>query len=121
MAQLAFLATMLSPRIAAAAAQRALEVGALTGVCVHAQPRSTKCCDMQLQSIEACGFQVLSEADGVSHDSGIGESLPDQPWSASVMQDAAAAAMCAAALKAKLMADAEERDIQRTVAEVRVV
>ncbi len=63
---------------------------------------------------------MLSEADGVSNGGAKEESLTEQPWSASDMEDAAAAALCAAAVKAKSMADAEERDIQRTVAEVRV-
>ncbi len=120
MAQLAFLATMLSPALAAAAAQRALEVSTSTGLCFQTHPH--KCCRMQGEDIEACGArsQVLSETDGVSSDSADGKSVPEQPWSASNMEDAAATALCAAAVKAKSMADAEERDIQRTVAEVRV-
>ncbi len=42
MAQLAFLATMLSPRIAAAAAQRALEVGTSPAFLIRARPHRTK-------------------------------------------------------------------------------
>ena len=63
---------------------------------------------------------MLSEADGVSSSGVASDVAPEQPWSGSAMQDAAAAALCAAAVKAKAMADAEERDIQRTVAEVRL-
>ena len=64
------------------------------------------------------GAQVLSNADGDGHDGADGEPPPEQLWPASQLQEAAAAALSAGACKAKSMADAEERDIQRTVAEV---
>ena len=62
---------------------------------------------------------MLSNADDDGHVDADGDSEPAKPWSAFEVQDAAAAAMAAAACMAKSMADAEERDIQRTVAEVK--
>jgi len=75
MAQVAFLSSMVGPRVAAAAAQRALE--------------------------------VLAEEDSAGLD---GAALPDTR-----VRAASAAGLAAAAVKARLMADAEEREMQRLI------
>lgn len=73
MAQLTFLTSMVGPKVAAAAAQRALE--------------------------------VLSEEDATA-----GAPLPER-----AVRAAAAAGLASAAVKARLLADAEEREMQRVV------
>jgi SWI/SNF related-matrix-associated actin-dependent regulator of chromatin subfamily C len=75
MAQVAFLSSMVGPRVAAAAAQRALE--------------------------------VLAEEDNAGLD---GAALPQKRVKA-----ASAAGLAAASVKARLMADAEEREMQRLI------
>jgi SWI/SNF related-matrix-associated actin-dependent regulator of chromatin subfamily C len=77
MAQVAFLSTMVGPRVAAAAAQRALE--------------------------------VLAEEDNAGLN-GAAAALPDAR-----VRAASAAGLAAAAVKARLMADAEEREMQRLI------
>ena len=77
MAQVAFLSTMVGPRVAAAAAQRALE--------------------------------VLAEEDNAGLN-GNSVALPDTR-----VRAASAAGLAAAAVKARLMADAEEREMQRLI------
>jgi SWI/SNF related-matrix-associated actin-dependent regulator of chromatin subfamily C len=75
MAQVSFLSTMVGPRVAAAAAQRALE--------------------------------VLAEEDNAGVNNA---ALPDTR-----VRAASAAGLAAAAVKARLMADAEEREMQRLI------
>lgn len=86
MAQVAFLALMVGPRVAAAAAQRALEV---------------------LSEEEP---SAAAEASELQRD---GAMLVGAAPSATRVRAAAAAALSAAVVKAKLLADNEEREIQR--------
>ena len=87
MAQAAFLTTMVGPRVAAAAAQRALEVLA----------------EEDQAGVEGSG------GGGTSSDPPL-QALPETR-----VRAAAAAGLAAAAVKARLMADAEEREMQRLV------
>ena len=86
MAQIAFLTTMVGPRVAAAAAQRALEV-------------------LAEEDANGGGTGGTGTSDG-----GGANGLPE-----SRVRAAAAAGLAAAAVKSRLMADAEEREMQRLV------
>lgn len=83
MAQVAFLTTMVGPRVAAAAAKRALEV---------------------LAEEDRAGIEGVDASDPSQ------QALPEAR-----VRAAAAAGLAAAAVKARLMADAEEREMQRLV------
>eukprot|EP00850_Spirogloea_muscicola_P000936 SM000003S11181 [mRNA] locus=s3:1465428:1471766:- [translate_table: standard] len=135
MAQVAFLAAMVGPRVAAAAAQAALE--ALTEeypeneVRIHegqsapgagAAAQAEKGPDVvgapttaSETAEQQAGAPTTASAskDGLST---AGET--DGPTSALRLRVAAATGLAAAAVKAKLLADAEEGEIQRLVAEV---
>lgn len=97
LSQVAFLAAMVGPKVAAAAAQRALEVLAEEDPAVAA---------------EAAALQQATEDGQASDDHSV---APGAPVSGSRMRVAAATALGAAAVKAKMLADAEEREIQRQV------
>lgn len=96
MIQLAFLTTMVGPKVAAAAAQRALEVLAEED---DAFATSSEVTEVKVEEIQGAG------------------SNPETPLpiSAPRLRAAAATALAAAAAKAKLLADAEEREMQRLV------
>lgn len=134
MAQVAFLATMVGPRVAAAAAQRALEVlgeedAALgeaereedgAGEWPKREDEGNECAEEPTAGKGPMKAEEGSETrDGMGL--GVGESSPapsvagDAPISAPRLRAAAATALAAAAAKAKLLADAEERELQRLV------
>ncbi|RMZ55318.1 hypothetical protein APUTEX25_003456 [Auxenochlorella protothecoides] len=134
MAQVAFLATMVGPRVAAAAAQRALEVlgeedAALgeaereedgVGEWPKREDEGNECAEEPTAGKGPMKAEEGSETrDGMGL--GVGESSPapsvagDAPISAPRLRAAAATALAAAAAKAKLLADAEERELQRLV------
>ncbi|KAL0051641.1 hypothetical protein WJX82_011053 [Trebouxia sp. C0006] len=98
LSQVAFLAAMVGPKVAAAAAQRALEVLAEEDPAVAAEAAAL---DAAAQDKEQTDQDHSAE--------------PDAPVSSSRMRVAAATALGAAAVKAKMMADAEEREVQRQV------
>ncbi|KAL3142735.1 hypothetical protein ABBQ38_003035 [Trebouxia sp. C0009 RCD-2024] len=98
LSQVAFLAAMVGPKVAAAAAQRALEVLAEEDPAVAA---------------EAGALHQDTTQDG--QPSPDRSAAPDAPVSSSRMRVAAATALGAAAVKAKILAEAEERELQRQV------
>eukprot|EP00850_Spirogloea_muscicola_P010436 SM000061S19263 [mRNA] locus=s61:398927:405189:- [translate_table: standard] len=135
MAQVAFLAAMVGPRVAAAAAQAALE--ALTeeypenevrihdgqsapGVGAAAQAeRGPDVGGAPTTASETAEQQAGAPTTALASKDGVltaGEQ--DSPTSALRLRVAAATGLAAAAVKAKLLADAEEREIQRLVADV---
>ena len=102
LAQVAFLAAMVGPRVAAAAAQAALHALVEDGLGLETE-------------VEAAlvGEKRRREAEGDA-----ASAPPNEPPTTLQMQTAAAAALAAAAVKAKLLADQEEREIQRLVNQV---
>ncbi|GAB4819040.1 hypothetical protein N2152v2_006086 [Parachlorella kessleri] len=102
MAQVGFLAAMVGPRIAAAAAQRALEV---------------------LAEEDPTAGAAVQELDGTGDDgrgangaqAAAAAAGPGGGISSAKARTAAATALSAAAVKARLLADAEERECQRLV------
>eukprot|EP00850_Spirogloea_muscicola_P007215 SM000036S13259 [mRNA] locus=s36:210416:217077:+ [translate_table: standard] len=135
MAQVAFLAAMVGPRVAAAAAQAALE--ALTeeypenelrihdgqsapgaGAAAQAE-RGPDVGSAPTTAAETTEQQAGAPATAsASQDGVLTAGVMDGPTSALRLRVAAATGLAAAAVKAKLLADAEEREIQRLVAEV---
>ncbi|KAK2079995.1 hypothetical protein QBZ16_002390 [Prototheca wickerhamii] len=112
MAQLAFLTTMVGPKVAAAAAQRALET--------LAEEDEAALADAKAEGDEAAIKSEAGAQDAIMKDEQ-GEELEtalvpaDRPLPATRLRAAAATALAAAAAKAKLLADAEEREMQRLV------
>ena len=139
MAQVAFLATMVGPKVAAAAAQKALEVlsktepyavanfappkppsAAGTGGPAGAQQGGGQAAAPEAASADgdahgASGAPGASGAMGAPTASGKGK---DGPFPAAAVKAAAATGLAAAAVKAKLMADREEQEIQKLVIQV---
>lgn len=110
--QLAFLTTMVGPKVAAAAAQRALET--------LAEEDEAALADAKAEGDEAAIKSEAGAQDAIMKDEQ-GEELEtalvpaDRPLPATRLRAAAATALAAAAAKAKLLADAEEREMQRLV------
>ncbi|PRW57272.1 SWI SNF complex [Chlorella sorokiniana] len=102
-AQVSFLATMVGPKLAAAAAQRALEVLAEEDAAAAAEVAQ------ELAAAQAGGGDVPMP------DAGKNGQQPDGPISAGRTRLAAATGLAAAAVQAKLLADQEEREVQRAV------
>ncbi|GMH38909.1 hypothetical protein BSKO_06807 [Bryopsis sp. KO-2023] len=109
MAQVAFLAAMVGPKVAAAAAQRALEVLSEEDPAA-AQEHAAN------QSNGNVGGDPLPAQNG--NPTIDARAASSNGVSSSKMRVAAATALSAAAVKAKLMAEQEEREIQRLVVTV---
>ena len=103
---------MVGPKVAAAAAQRALET--------LAEEDEAALADAKAAGDEAAIKSEAGAQDAVMKDEQ-GEELEtalvpaDRPLPATRLRAAAATALAAAAAKAKLLADAEEREMQRLV------
>ncbi|KAJ7260526.1 hypothetical protein O6H91_18G040800 [Diphasiastrum complanatum] len=140
MAQVAFLAAMVGPRIAAAAAQSALMALSEEDPAASLAGRNTTVLDIPIpdsivnktlregseladKGQEAKKVGSIAMADTGENNSGEicasnqkDESEVEEPPSVDKVRNAAATALGAAAVKAKLLADQEEREIQRLVA-----
>ncbi|PSC72177.1 swi snf complex [Micractinium conductrix] len=103
LAQVSFLAAMVGPKIASAAAQRALEALAEEDAAAAAAVAD---------ELAAQGGGDVLMAAGEKQGNG---AAADKPVSAGRMRVAAATGLAAAAVQAKLLADQEEREVQRLV------
>ncbi|EFN54822.1 hypothetical protein CHLNCDRAFT_134832 [Chlorella variabilis] len=111
LAQVSFLAAMVGPKIASAAAQRALEVLAEEDAAAAAAVAA----DLALTGDG--GVAVPQAGGGQSKREGAngGSNGQDGPLPAARVRLAAATGLAAAAVQAKLLADQEEREVQRLV------
>eukprot|EP00803_Ostreobium_quekettii_P007065 evm.model.scf_1407.2 EVM.evm.TU.scf_1407.2 scf_1407:7799-21268(+) len=110
LAQVAFLASMVGPKVAAAAAQRALEVLSEEDPAVIKELEASVDKGRNGASHHGGGAGPGEDTQSTSKEKTNGSAV-----SMARMRIAAAAAMSAATVRAKLLADQEEREIQRLV------
>ncbi|KAL4857267.1 SWI/SNF complex subunit [Chlorella vulgaris] len=109
LAQVSFLAQMVGPKIASAAAQRALEVLA------EEDAEAAAAVAAELAAGNGGGAADNAGAQQTEVKPANGSNGADGPPSAGRMRLAAATGLAAAAVQAKLLADQEEREVQRLV------
>jgi len=102
MSNVAFLATCVTPRVAAAAAKAAL----------HALDEENEETEKGAEKGDAMD---VDESETVRNGRGGERTAADVPVTDKIAREAAATGLAAAAVRAKLLADAEEREVQRLI------
>ena len=127
MAQVAFLATMIGPKVAAAAARKALDVLFETEPALGNKDKQPATATDKAAAEPAAAAGASGSGAGAMEVDGAGEpgekqykgaSEMDEAPSAAKAKAAMAAGLAAAAVKAKLLADKEEQEIQKLVVAV---